>query len=46
MSDIIALVFFAIPVNAVEWISIEIFGKEHETFLKKYLELPNGKRYN
>lgn len=46
MSDIIALVFFAIPVNAVEWISIDIFGEEHETFLKKYLEFPNGKRYN
>jgi len=42
MSDIIALVFFAMLANANEWVAIEIFGKEHETFLRKYLELPNG----
>lgn len=28
--------------NANEWPTIEIFGKEHEKFLRKYLELPNG----
>jgi len=42
MSDIIALVFFAMLANADEWIAIEIFGKEHEQFLRRYLELPNG----
>ncbi|BCJ93140.1 ISAs1 family transposase [Anaerocolumna cellulosilytica] len=42
MSDIIALVFFAMLANADEWIAIEIFGKEHEKFLRRYLELPNG----
>jgi len=42
MSDIIALVFFAILANADEWVGIEIFGKEHETYLRRYLELPNG----
>jgi len=42
MSDIIALVFFAMLSNADEWVEIEIFGKEHEGFLRKYLELPNG----
>jgi predicted transposase YbfD/YdcC len=42
MSDIIALVFFSMLVNANEWVEIEAFGKEHETFLRKYLELPNG----
>jgi len=28
--------------NANEWVEYEIFGKEHEEFLKRYLELPNG----
>lgn len=42
MSDIIALVFFAMLSNADEWFAIEIFGKEHEPFLRRYLELPNG----
>lgn len=42
MSDIIALVFFAMLSNADEWVEIEIFGKEHERFLRKYLELPYG----
>ena len=40
--DIIALAFFAMLSNANEWVEIEIFGKEHEEFLRKYLELPNG----
>ena len=42
MSDIIGLVFFAMLANANEWVEIEIFGQEHEAFLRKYLELPNG----
>lgn len=42
MSDIIALVFFAMLANANEWLEIELFAKEHVTFLKKHLELPNG----
>ena len=42
MSDIIALVFFALLSNANIWEEIEIFGQEHEEFLRKYLELPNG----
>jgi predicted transposase YbfD/YdcC len=42
MSDIIALVFFAMVSNADEWVEVEIFGKEHEEFLRRYLELPNG----
>ena len=32
MSDIIALVFFAMLANANEWIEYEIFGQEHEVF--------------
>ena len=42
IGDIIALVFFAMLANANEWVAIEIFGKEHEQFLRGYLELPNG----
>ncbi len=42
MSDIIALVFFAMLAGADEWTAYEIFGREHETFLRKYLELPGG----
>jgi predicted transposase YbfD/YdcC len=40
--DIIALVFFATLANADEWVEIEIFGKEHEEYLRKHLELPYG----
>jgi predicted transposase YbfD/YdcC len=42
MGDIIALVFFAMLANANDFVTIEIFGKEHERFLRKYLELKNG----
>lgn len=42
MSDIIALVFFASLANADDFVEIEVFGKEHEDFLREYLELPNG----
>jgi predicted transposase YbfD/YdcC len=42
MSDIIALVFFATLANADIWEEIEVFGEEHEDFLRRYLELPYG----
>ena len=42
MMDIIALVFFATLANADDWVEISVFGEEHEEFLRKYLELPNG----
>jgi predicted transposase YbfD/YdcC len=42
MSDIIGLVFFAMLSGANEWTEYEIFGKEHEGFLREYLELTNG----
>ena len=42
MGDIIMLVFIANLANANEWEEIEIFAKEHELFLRRYLELPNG----
>jgi predicted transposase YbfD/YdcC len=42
MSDIILLVFMSNLANANEWVEIEIFGKEHESFMRRYAELPNG----
>lgn len=42
MADIIMLVFFATLANADDWVEMEVFGKEHEKFLRNYLELPNG----
>ncbi len=42
MMDIIMLVFFATIANADDWVEIEVFGKEHEDFLRNYLELPYG----
>jgi hypothetical protein len=42
LKDIILLVFFATIANADDWVEIEVFGKEHKEFLKRYLALPNG----
>ena len=42
MSDIIAIVLFASLANANEWLEVFCFAQEHEEFLRKYLELPNG----
>lgn len=36
------LVFFSTIANADDWVEIEVFGKEHEDFLRNYLELPHG----
>jgi len=42
IKDVIALTFFAELSNAEKWEDIEVFGNEHEAFLREYLELPNG----
>ena len=42
MKDIIAIVFFAKIANADEWTQIHYFAVEKESYLRKYLELPNG----
>lgn len=42
IKDIVSIVLFASLANANEWTEIEDFAVEHETFLKQYLELPNG----
>ena len=38
------MVFFALLANANEWVEIEAFAKEHEDFLRGYLELDNEYR--
>jgi len=42
IKDAIALTFFAELANAEKWEDVEVFGNEHEEFLRKYLELPYG----
>jgi len=42
MKDIILIVFFAKLAKADEWMDIYYFASSKETFLRKYLELPNG----
>ena len=42
IKDVIALTFFAELANAEKWEDVEVFGNEHEKFLREYLELPNG----
>ena len=42
MMDVIMLVYFALLANADNWVEVEMFGREHEAFLRQYLELPNG----
>ncbi len=40
--DVVMITFFALLANANEWSDIEVFAKEKETWLRKYLELPYG----
>lgn len=42
MMDIIILVFFSTLANADDRVEMEMFRKEQESFLRKYLGLPNG----
>jgi len=42
ISDIIMLSLFGTLANANDFTEIEVFGKEHESFVRRYLELPNG----
>jgi predicted transposase YbfD/YdcC len=42
MKDIIAIVFFASLANADDWMDIFHFAEAKESFLRQYLELPNG----
>ena len=38
ISDIIMLALFEILANANDFTEIEVFGKEHESFVRKYRE--------
>jgi hypothetical protein len=42
LSDINAIVFFAMPANADEWEEIQTFAVMYEEILREYLELSNG----
>lgn len=42
LSDIVFIVLIALLANADDWIEIEIFAKEHEDMLKRYVSLENG----
>ena len=42
MKDIIGIVFFASLANANDWDEIHYFAVVKESFLRKYMELPNG----
>ena len=42
VSDILIITLFALMAKATEWTEIELVGKRHEKWFKKYLELPNG----
>lgn len=42
LMDIVALTLFAIMSGAQTFDEIELFGKLHKEWLKKYLQLPNG----
>lgn len=42
LMDIVALTLFAIMSGAQTFDEIELFGKLHKKWLKKYLQLPNG----
>ena len=42
LSDVVMITFFAVLAGADDWAKIEIFAKQKEKWLRKYLELPNG----
>lgn len=42
LKDILVLVLFATLANADDWVEIEMFGKEYQDYLRKYIELKNG----
>ena len=42
VKDIVVIVLMGTLANANTWEEIELFAKEHEEFLKQYIELENG----
>lgn len=42
LKDILVIVLFATLANADDWVEMELFTKEYQDFLRKYIELRNG----
>ena len=42
LGDIIIIAILAVLANANEWLEIEIFGKQHEQWLRRFLRLEHG----
>ena len=42
LKDILIIVLFATFADADDWVEIEMFGKIHEAYLRKYAQLENG----
>lgn len=42
LKDILVSVLFATLSNADDWVEIELFAKEYQDFLRKFIELKNG----
>ena len=42
LKDILVIVLFATLANADDWVEMELFAKEYQDFLRKYIELRNG----
>lgn len=42
LKDILVIVLFATLANADDWVEMEMFAKEYQDYLRKYIELENG----
>lgn len=42
LKDILVIVLFATLANADDWVEMEMFAKEYEDYLRKYIGLENG----
>jgi len=43
LKDILVIVLFATLANADDWVEMEMFAKEYQDYLRKYIGLENGK---
>lgn len=42
LKDILVIVLFATLANADDWVEMEMFAKEYQDYLRKYIKLENG----
>lgn len=42
LKDILVIVLFATLANADDWVEMEMFAKEYQDYLRKYIDLENG----